>query len=126
MPYVYEDAEKLVDQDVVGTKQCVALIKEYTNAPSASLWKEGAVVKGNLLLKKGTAIATFVGGKYQNHAHGNHAAFYIEQSAGGIYVVDQWSAIDTIKRRLLPFRGQDKNGKYILPSGNGDAFSVIE
>lgn len=126
MPYVYKDAEQLVGEDPVGTKQCVALIKEYTKAPPASLWREGAAVKGNLLLKKGTAIATFVNGEYLNHAHGNHATFYVGQGADGIYVVDQWATIKKIGQRTLHFKGKDKDGNFVRPSSNGDAFSVVE
>lgn len=44
---------------------------------------------GNKSLSPGTAIATFVNGRYPNRPHGNHAAFYLGQDAGGIYVVDQ-------------------------------------
>lgn len=78
------------------------------------------------MLKKGTAIATFVNGKYPNHGTGNHAAFYVGQDAAGIIVVDQWSASGTIRKRRLPFLGKDKNGNFITPSNNGDAFSVVE
>lgn len=126
MPYIYERAESLEKLPAVGTRQCVALIKNYTKAPPSSLWKAGGTVKGNLLLKKGTAIATFVNGKYPNHGTGNHAAFYIGQDAAGIIVVDQWSASGTIRKRRLPFLGKDKNGNFITPSNNGDAFSVVE
>jgi hypothetical protein len=47
---------------------------------------------GDLTIQKGTAIATFVNGKYPNNSHDNHAAFYISQDAGGIWVVDQWKS----------------------------------
>jgi hypothetical protein len=126
MSYQYEDAEKLVDLPAVGSKQCVALIREYTNAPPGYIWKEGKKVKKNLLLNKGTAIATFLNGKYQNHGTGNHAAFYISQDAVGIWVVDQWSTSGTIRKRQLRFKGMNKDGTFIDPSNNGDAFSVIE
>lgn len=126
MPYVYDNPESLDGQDRVGTHQCVALIKHYAKAPAASLWKEGASVKGNMLLKKGTAIATFVNGKYPNQGTGNHAAFYVSQDGAGITVVDQWTGSGTIVMRRLPFLGKDKAGKYRTPSNNGDAFSVVE
>ena len=126
MAYVYSDAESLATKPTVGTKQCVALIKEFTSAPPTAMWKEGKAVKGNLLLAKGTAIATFINGKYPNHASGNHAAFYISQDSLGIWVVDQWSTSKTIQKRRLTFKGQDKNGSFLTPSNNGDAFSVIE
>ncbi|MBL8483532.1 MAG: BPSL0067 family protein, partial [Rhodocyclaceae bacterium] len=111
---------------LVGTKQCVALVREYTNAPATAKWTEGKAVKGNLILKKGTVIATFENGKYPSNSTGNHAAFYIGQDTTGITVVDQWSTSGTIRKRLLRFRGKDKQGKYHSPSNNGDAFSVVE
>jgi len=126
MPFVYEDADKLEKLPPVGNKQCVALIKQYTKAPPASLWKEGDPVRGKFTLKKGTAIATFVGGKYPNHGTGNHAAFFLSQDAAGILVIDQWSRSGAIQKRRLAFKGKDKSGRFIDPSNNGDAFSVIE
>lgn len=126
MPYVYQEAEALEKMPAVGNKQCVSLIKQFTKAPPSSLWKEGAKVKGNLLLKKGTAIATFVDGKYPNNGTGNHAAFYVSQDAAGIVVVDQWSTSGTVRKRRLAFLGKDQNGRWITPSNNGDAFSVVE
>ncbi len=126
MPYIYAEAESLVKLPSVGSKQCVALIKQYTMAPQTSLWEEGKAVKGELTLQKGTAIATFVKGKYPNGGTGNHAAFYIGQDTIGIWVVDQWSGSGTIRKRCLTFKGKDKNGNFIDPSNNGDAFSVIE
>jgi hypothetical protein len=126
MAFVYEDADKLEKLPTVGTKQCVALIQQYTKARAASVWRQGEAVKGKLTLKKGTAIATFVNGKYPNHGTGNHAAFYLSQDAAGIVVIDQWSKSGTIQKRRLTFKGKDKGGRFIDPSNNGDAFSVIE
>lgn len=126
MPYLYAEAESLVKLPVVGTKQCVALIKQYAKAPPTAMWKEGKAVKGNSFLTKGAAIATFVDGKYPNHGSGNHAAFYVSQDAIGIWVVDQWSTSKTIQYRRLAFKGKSKDGGFISPSNNGDAFSVIE
>lgn len=40
---------------------------------------------------QGTAIATFVNGKYPSgSAAHKHAAFYLEQDSNYIYVMDQW------------------------------------
>ncbi|MFZ6674170.1 BPSL0067 family protein [Undibacterium sp. Xuan67W] len=126
MPYIFEEAETLEGQPQVGSKQCVALVKEFAKAPAASLWREGDVVRKNLSLKKGTAIATFVDGKYPNHGSGNHAALYISQDVLGIWVVDQWTKSGTIQKRRLAFKGKDKDGNYVDPSNNGDAFSIIK
>jgi hypothetical protein len=126
MAYVYQEAESLEESPVVGTKQCVALVKQYAGAPASSLWKEGELVKGNRAIRKGTAIATFEKGRYPNRSHGNHAALYISQDCCGIVVIDQWSTSGTVKKRRLPFLGRDKSGNFIRPSNNGDAFSVVE
>ncbi|PMS34777.1 hypothetical protein B0G57_113178 [Trinickia symbiotica] len=83
-------------------------------------------MRGNWALPKGTAIATFVNGRYPNRPTGNHAAFYLSQDVIGIVVIDQWSTSGTIRKRRLRFLGKDKNGNYISPSDNGDAFSVIK
>jgi hypothetical protein len=124
-PYVYADVEALKDTDKVDGGQCVALVQHYAGAPVTSTWKEGAAVKGQTLLAKGTAIATFIGGKYPNKAHGNHAALYISQDATGITVMDQWTKKKKVGPRILRFQGKDKNGNFIDASNNGDAFSVI-
>lgn len=126
MPYIYPDAEKLAKLPTVGTKQCVALVREYSGAPPTTFWRQGAVVKGNMSISKGTAIATFVKGMYPNSRSGNHAAFYIRQDSRGIWVVDQWLDSQSIRLRRLEFQGKKKDGSYLNPSNNGDAFSVIE
>ena len=41
-------------------------------------------------IAKGTVIATFVNGRYQNLRQGNHAALFIRQVPGGIEIFDQW------------------------------------
>ena len=128
MSYIYPKAEQLVGKDVEGTAQCVALIQAHTKAPNTSLWREGAAVRGNLTLPVGTAIATFVKGRYLSKPHGNHAAFYVGQDACGLYVVDQWKdpKKSTIGRRPLLFadhlRANEKKDSVDI----GDNYSVIE
>ena len=103
-------------------------VSNYTKAGKASTWDEGTVVKSNGgTIVKGTAIATFVDGKYPNKLTGNHAAFYISQNSAGIKVMDQWSggSKPKVSSRTLSFKGQKADGTYIDPSNNGDAFSVI-
>ena len=130
MAYVYGAVEDLQGHTLVGSHQCVALVQAMAGAPVTSAWREGAAVSDSLTLAKGTAIATFVNGRYPSHAHGNHAALYISQSAAGIVVMDQWAGQPdnkpTVSWRLIPFRGKDKQGRYIRSSDNADAFSVIE
>jgi len=129
MPYVYAEAGGLDGHELVGTHQCVALVQAYTRAPRTSEWKQGACVRGDLLLAKGTAIATFEGGVYKSRPHGNHAAFYLSQDQGGIWVVDQWNdplRKPKITKRYLRFQGNVPNGTWIHAVANGDAYSVIE
>ena len=128
MPYVYPEVDKLDGHDLVGTAQCVALVQAYAAAPRAAAWKQGVSVRGKLLLAKGTAIATFEDGVYKNRSHGNHAALYVSQDQGGIWVIDQWKGPGKLQvsRHYLRFRGTDKDGGWRDASNNGDAFSVIE
>lgn len=128
MSYVYPKAAALAGQPVVGTRQCVALVQEYAGAPTTHHWRQGEAVLGNKTLRTGTAIATFVKGRYANRAHGNHAALYVRQTASGIVVADQWKADKKteISVRIIRSLGKDGMGNFIKPSDNADAFFVIE
>jgi hypothetical protein len=129
MAYIYSSVDSLEGTAKVGTKHCVVLVQHYANAPRTSQWTEGAKVKGNTTIVKGTAIATFVGGVYPNNSTGNHAALYISQDETGIWVMDQWKDDDskpTVSKRRLRFKGANADGSYKDPSNNGDAFSIIE
>ena len=129
MAYVYEDVEDLQDQPKVGSKHCVALVQLYAKTPVTGTWKQGPLVKGNVTLKKGTAVGTFVDGRYPNNKTGNHAALYLEQDNTGIKVMDQWKDDvnkPNISSRWIRFKGVVK-GKLIEPlSNNGDAYYVID
>jgi len=109
----------------VGDGECVALVEHCAKLGRSKTWKEGALVRGNLALREGTAIATFVGGRYPDTPHGDHAALYLSQDATGIWVVDQYRSSNGIRKRHLRFKGRTANG-FRDPSNNGDAFSVIE
>jgi hypothetical protein len=128
MSYIYPDVDTLPGLPAIGNQQCVPLVEHYAKAPAPAAlhWREGAVVKGNQTLAKGTAIATFVDGRYPSLPSGNHAALYVSQDASGVWVVDQYFGSNGIHKRLLRFKGKSSDGKYIDPSNNGDAFSVIE
>src|SRR5450830_452431 len=128
MPYTYSKVDELEDVDMVGSHQCVALVQHYADAPTTASWKPGAAVLGNRFLKKGTAIATFTDGRYANHSHGNHAALFIAHVPGGILVMDQWKTNKNklITSRTIRSKGKNRNGSYIQPGDNADAFFVIE
>ena len=128
MSYTCTQVDDLEKTAMVGNHQCVALVRHYGGAPATLAWKQGEAVLGNRLLRKGTAIATFVNGKYANQQHGNHAALYMGQALDGILVMDQWKdkRPALVTSRTLRSKGQYKNGLYIDPSNNADAFFVIE
>lgn len=76
-----------------GNGQCVALVKALTGAPASSHWKEGMSLAEALRsgkIQSGTAIATFVDGRYPNWSHGNHAAIFVRAVTNGIEIYDQW------------------------------------
>jgi hypothetical protein len=128
MSYCYSEVDELEDQPVVGTHQCVALVQKYAGAPVTSAWRQGEAVLGNQALKKGTAIATFVNGRYPSRSHGNHAALFVKAAGNGIWIMDQWKSESktTISLRFLAPRGKNRQGQYIRPTENAEAYSVIE
>jgi hypothetical protein len=128
MSYTCTKVADLEKTAMVGNHQCIELVRHYAGAPAALAWKQGEAVLGNRLLRKGTAIATFVNGKYANHQQGNHAALYMGQTLDGIIVMDQWTGKrpGIVTSRTLRAKGQYKNGLHIDPSNNADAFFVIE
>lgn len=129
MPYIYLKVDDLNGLEKVGSKQCVALVQHYAKLRQTALWKEGKSVMGDLSIVKGTAIATFVGGKYQSLSTGNHAAFYLSQDSRGIFVMDQWKndkEKPTVSVRHISRKGKLQSGLFRDPSSNADAYSVIE
>src|SRR4051794_36437831 len=119
MPYIYRDARKLEKEDKVGDKECVALVRHYTQLGWTGSWRQGEPVVGNKKIIEGTAIATFVNGKWPGLATGNHSGFYLGQVSNGIYIMDQWPNMTTkpkISKRFLYRLGKDKSGKYINPT----------
>jgi hypothetical protein len=110
-----------------GDTQCVELIfQAFPDASGTSTlsWREGTkVTKGGLTIAPGTAIATFVDGKFSHLGSPNqHAAVYLGQDEHGIQVLDQWKGkVDGVSPRTL-FWKPTKTGL----SNDGNAFSVIE
>jgi len=99
-----------------------------TNAGITAKWREGASVLGNKTILKGTAIATFVRGHYANHAHGNHAAFFLRHGPSGFWIMDQWADAKKllVSSRFISSQGKRRDGTFIRSSDNADAFSIIE
>lgn len=128
MSKVYADVRTLQKKPIEGNGQCVTLVKNHTGVGPTANWRQGDQVVGSKALVQGTAIATFVNGRYANKSHGNHAAFYMRQVSDGIYIMDQWHSKKkiTITERFIRRQGKDAQGKFIDPSNNADAFFVIE
>lgn len=108
-------------------KECVALVQRLVpGIGSSKTWQEGEKVKnaGDPPLEPGTAIATFVNGKYKSNDTGNHAAIFLrygEQGGkAGMWVLDQ-SRKTKAGERFIRF-----NDKAPSASNNAGAFSVIQ
>ncbi|MGB6177498.1 MAG: BPSL0067 family protein [Methylocella sp.] len=92
-------------------KECVSLVREVIpKFPHSSQWQEGDPVtpENAGTIPPGTAVATFVNGRYGNAASGNHAAICLgphvddDGSTDGIVVVDQ-SEYFPARAHTLPF-----------------------
>ncbi|WP_434623590.1 BPSL0067 family protein [Azospirillum sp. B2RO_4] len=99
--YIASDPDSYVKAGkAVGSGQCVALVQKATGAPPTSQWIKGPDVWGNATIPVGTAIATFINGKYPSMSSGNHAAIYMGQDKDGIHVIDQWLGHKPSKRTI--------------------------
>jgi hypothetical protein len=129
MPHVYKDARKLENKDKIGDMECVYLVKYFTGLGWTGSWRGTEPVVGNKTIVEGTAIANLVNGKWPGLKTGNHSGFYLGQVSNGIYIIDQWPNMKTkpkISKRFLYRLGMDKNGKFINPTENADAYFVID
>jgi hypothetical protein len=130
MPYVLTNADAYKGRAFANSKgstECVEFVKQAAGTPASALWREGVRIKKlsaseQDTIARGTAIATFVQGKYpQTGNTGMHAAIYLGQNADGIVVLDQWRAQGKVLQRTIPWAPR-KPGL----SNDGSAFSVIE
>ena len=133
MPFVYTAVRTLAGQALVGSGDCVELVKAFApglkGVPTGA-WKPGAsVVEMAQRLAPGTAIATFEDGRYPHRHSGQHAAFFVSSAGAGIWVMDQWKNDPhkpVISLRHIARKGKTRDGKWKDPSNNAEAFSVIE
>jgi hypothetical protein len=125
-PFVYANVDSLEGQAKVSTGSCASLVQYYLPVGKAATWVAGsAVTESGLAIAKGTAVATFVNGRYPNKPKDNHVAFFISKDADGITVMDQWASKASIGSRKMAFKGKNADGTFKDPSNNGDALSVI-
>ncbi len=103
--------------------ECVEFIRQTLSAPATRFWKEGRkITKGDLTPLSGTAIATFVDGKYPQEGNtGKHAAIYLGQDKDGIQVLDQWKKQGHVEKRTIPWKPLSPGA-----SNDGSKFSIIE
>ena len=99
--------------------QCVSFAKQACpTLPDTPSWRKGKPVKDNKDVVAGTVIATFG----SDDRYKGHAAIFVRQDKGGIYVYDQWvegSAPKAVGPRTLRWgASNDVN--------NGDKFFVVE
>lgn len=110
-----------------GHTECVEFIKQTLYAPATAAWREGLKIRRLNAgepdpVAAGTAIATFVNGRYpQTGSTGKHAAIYLGQNAEGIQVLDQWRAQGRVLPRTIPWQARRAG-----LSNDGSAYSVIE
>lgn len=136
--YIYEAAGSLENKPKVRDGECVALVQVYAEAPHSSNWKQGERVVESRGLRAGTAIATFVNGRFPRaQALRRHAAFFLrygprDASGNAVYfwVIEQYNhpPIKKIQARQLKMRAgaQRADGSWPEASNNPDAFFVIE
>jgi hypothetical protein len=133
MPYRNTNVDALQDTAHVSGGDCVALIKALTPGITGlptGFWRAGVQVIEARTLTRGTAIATFVNGRYpQNGDTGKHAAYFLAHAGSGIRVMDQWKndpSKPRVLKRHISRRGKNKDGTDKDPGNNAEAFFVIE
>jgi hypothetical protein len=76
---------------VIRAGYCVNFVRAAAaGLPRTAAWQEGARVRGNHNIARGTAIATFESDGGYTSETGNHAVIYLSQDDDGIWVYDQW------------------------------------
>jgi hypothetical protein len=105
-----------------GNTECVEFIIQALGAPRTAHWRAGDKVEKGAKIFAGTAIATFVDGKYpQSGNTGKHAAVYVGQNDIGIQVLDQWAKQGMVLPRTIRWKPTNPS-----PSNDANAFSIIE
>jgi hypothetical protein len=147
MPFVYRGAIHLEQEPKVDGGACARLVQHYlAHIGHTSTWKPGENVIDALAagkqIEQGTAIATFVNGRYPDHGY-RHAAFFLWANTScthdpktmrckimSIRVMDQWndhpgSLYHKDKISARDIRIYPKNSAYPI-SDNASMFYAIE
>lgn len=132
MPFFVPNVRALDGTPQVGKGDCVELIKALTpglKGLSTTAWRKGANVLDTTALLPGTAIATFVDGRFPHNETGQHAAFFVAYAGKAIWVMDQWKDDPkklTVSKRIIHAGRTRKDGTFLDLSNSSQAFSVIE
>lgn len=130
MPFVYPAVDSLEKSALVGGGDCVDLVKAYApglRATHTPEWRAGPRVIDMPHLKRGTAIAAFINGRYPDKPSGQHADFFLKHAGAAIWVMDQWKNDEKkprVSKRII-YPGGPVSAETSL-SNNADAFYVIE
>lgn len=125
MEHVFAGAPNLQRKQKVGDGDCVALIQRYTPAGYTGRWRAGAAVLNNRNIRSGTAIATFLNGRWPGLKKGNHAAFFLRHGINGFWVIDQYRNTPVIQSRFIAVK-VTRNGENYTISNDASMFYVIE
>ena len=117
----YGNERKPRNRPLCGNGQCPVLPQTLLGIPRVRNWREGAPIFGNNSIARGTVIATFVNGEYPDWDHGNHAAIYLSQDKGGIWVIDQWPSRGHSGIRYIPAL----SGEITEREDDARAFSAV-
>jgi hypothetical protein len=77
-PYIAARPEAFEGR-VIREGYCVDLEKAAAGVPRTAAWQQGAEIRGNPHIARGTAIATFESDGSYTSESGNHAAIYLYQ-----------------------------------------------
>jgi hypothetical protein len=122
-PYIAARPE-VFEGRVIGAGYCVDFVMAAAGVPRTAAWREGAEVRGNPNIARGTAIATFESDGSYTSESGNHAAIYLYQDDRGIWVYAQWQG-QPVHKRLIRFEG-GSGSKRGSKSNDGRRLAVIE
>ena len=144
MPFVYQNITALQNKPQVENGECVRLVQHFLpNVGHTTTWRPSErvidVLERGGQIASGTAVATFVNGRYPTVGH-KHAGLHdgvVNSCTGsasssrcsvmGVVLMDQWRAKAFITRRTVWKRGKiQSNGDFPDISNNAEALYIIE
>jgi hypothetical protein len=119
MPHIATGHERHYGREM---GECVSFVRQVTGLPPTAQWRPGVKARGGGLAA-GTAIATFVDGRYTSRKDGTaHAAILLAEQSDGLLVADCWVG-QHVHQRVMRFRGGTNPTNAM---NDGDCFHAIE